>query len=64
MTGTKYKRDYGYAGMLLKTPKRVFVNQRVSRIRAKGIEPKFLLHWLQSDEFRNHFFEGETGKVS
>lgn len=65
MTGTKYKRDYGFAGILRKSNKKVFVNQRVSNIRCKkDIDPFFLLHWLQTDSFRNHFFSGETGNVN
>jgi type I restriction enzyme S subunit len=65
MTGTKYKRDYGFAGIMKKSDKKVFVNQRVSNIRCKKeINPFFLLHWLQTDAFRNHFFSGETGNVN
>ncbi|MBK8920093.1 MAG: restriction endonuclease subunit S [Saprospirales bacterium] len=65
MTGTKYKRDYGYAGIVRDTGKRIFVNQRVSNIRCKStIDPNYLLYWLQTDMFRNHFFSGETGNVN
>jgi type I restriction enzyme, S subunit len=65
MTGTKYKRDYGFAGMLKISDRRVFVNQRVSNIKCnKEINPHFLLHWLQTDDFRDQFFAGETGNVN
>jgi type I restriction enzyme S subunit len=65
MTGTKYKRDYGYAGIVPKTYKKVFLNQRVGRLRTRTtIQPKFLLYWLQTKTFRDFFFENETGNVN
>jgi type I restriction enzyme, S subunit len=65
MTGTKYKRDYGHAGIVPKTDKRIFLNQRVARLRARpAVQPKFLLYWLQTETFRNFFFENETGNVN
>ena len=65
MTGTKYKRDYGYACIVRNFEGRFFINQRVSIIRCKGkINPDFLLHWLQTDYFKNQFFSGETGNVN
>jgi len=65
MTGTKYKRDYGCAGIVRETDGSLFLNQRVARIRCgKSVLPKFLLFWLQTDLFRDFFFSGETGNVN
>lgn len=65
MTGTKYKRDYGFAAIVDETQENLFLNQRVGRLRpGKKILPMFLLYWLQSDLFRNFFFSGETGNVN
>lgn len=63
MTGTKYKRDYGYA---CPAPAGVLVNQRVGKLRPlEGkMESGFLLLCLQSSGFREQFFSGETGQVS
>jgi type I restriction enzyme, S subunit len=65
MTGTKYKRDYGYAAIVTRTKSDLFINQRVSRLRcnSKVLSP-FLLYWLQTDTFKDFFFEGETGNVN
>ncbi|MBS1507976.1 MAG: restriction endonuclease subunit S [Bacteroidetes bacterium] len=65
MTGTKYKRDYGYACIARKDSKNSFINQRVSIVRVKkDMDPNYLLHWLQTDAFKNQFFSGETGNVN
>jgi type I restriction enzyme S subunit len=63
MTGTKYKRDYGYA---CPAPAGLLVNQRVGKLRPlEGkMESGFLLLCLQSGDFREQFFSGETGQVS
>ncbi|MNQ91278.1 Type-1 restriction enzyme EcoKI specificity protein [compost metagenome] len=63
MTGTKYKRDYGFA---CPVDAGVLVNQRVGKIRAKKskIHEKYLLICLRSSVFREQFFKGETGQVS
>jgi type I restriction enzyme, S subunit len=65
MTGTKYKKDYGYVGLFL-FQKDAFVNQRVGIIRANRNEvlPKYLAIYLQSNDFRDQFFDGETGQVN
>lgn len=65
MTGTKYKKDYGYAAIVTGTEKKLFLNQRVSRLRCneKVLSP-FLLYWLQTHTFKDFFFEGETGNVN
>jgi type I restriction enzyme S subunit len=65
MTGTKYKRDYGNAALVDHTHGSLYLNQRVSRVRCgEKIQPRFLLYWMQSDLFRQHFFAGETGNVN
>jgi type I restriction enzyme, S subunit len=65
MTGTKYKRDYGNAALVDPTHGSLYLNQRVSRVRCgETLQPRFLLYWMQSDLFRQHFFAGETGNVN
>lgn len=65
MTGTKYKRDYGYAAIVHEEDGSLYLNQRVSRIRCGAkLVPRFLLYWMHSDLFRNHFFAEETGNVN
>jgi len=65
MTGTKYKKDYGCAGIVQENDGSLYLNQRVARIRCrKSVLPKFLLFWLQTDLFRDFFFAGETGNVN
>jgi type I restriction enzyme S subunit len=65
MTGTKYKKDYGYVAIVNGGDRNLFLNQRVSRLRSKPmVLPRFLLYWLQTDLFREYFFKGETGNVN
>jgi type I restriction enzyme S subunit len=65
MTGTKYKKDYGFAAMVTESEPKLFLNQRVSRLRCGDkVLPLFMLYWLQTDLFREFFFEGETGNVN
>lgn len=65
MTGTKYKRDYGNVAIVKEKEGSLFLNQRVARLRCGDkVEPLYLLFWLQTDQFRNFFFEGETGNVN
>jgi type I restriction enzyme S subunit len=65
MTGTKYKKDYGNAAIVTRTDHKLFLNQRVSRLRCKKkVLPLFMLYWFQTDIFRDFFFEGETGNVN
>jgi len=65
MTGTKYKRDYGVAAIVLDSDGSVFLNQRVGRLRCGDkVLPKFLLYWFQTDNFRDFFFSSETGNVN
>jgi len=65
MTGTKYKRDYGAASIVLDSDGSLFLNQRVGRLRCGDkVLAKFLLYWLQTDNFREFFFSSETGNVN
>jgi type I restriction enzyme, S subunit len=65
MTGTKYKKDYGYAALIAASDGSLFLNQRVARLRCNDrVVPKFLLLWLQGEAFRSYFFAGETGNVN
>ncbi len=65
-TGTRYKRDYGYVGLIQESTNRLFLNQRVSRLRcsSKRLLPQYLFLWLQSEEYRECFFKNETGNVN
>ena len=62
LTGTKYKRDYGYA-IKIDTDDILLLNQRILSLTPL-INPDYLLLALRSDEFRNQFFEFETGGVN
>jgi type I restriction enzyme S subunit len=65
LTGTKYKRDYGFVCRVGHCDKRLFLNQRVGRLRTKAsVLPGFLQMWLSSEWYRNIFFDGETGNVN
>jgi type I restriction enzyme S subunit len=64
-TGTRYKRDYGYPARINVTEKKLFLNQRVGRLRCLlGNSPGYLLAWLQTESFRDFFFSDETGNVN
>ena len=64
LTGTKYKRDYGYAVCIL-NPDKLLVNQRILCLTPlEVVNRKFLLFFLQSDIFRDVFFSNETGGVN
>lgn len=62
LTGTKYKRDYGYA-IKIDSDEILLLNQRILSLTPL-INPDYLLLALRSDEFRNQFFEFETGGVN
>jgi type I restriction enzyme S subunit len=66
MTGTKYKRDYGFVGMVGKETLPLYVNQRVSIVRPKTdrVLPEFLFLYMRSERFRMRFLQGETGGVN
>ena len=63
LTGTKYKRDYGYA-VLIENDDGLLVNQRILAITPENIERNLLLYYLCSDFFRDTFFSNETGGVN
>lgn len=63
LTGTKYKRDYGYAVLVTITGK-MLLNQRILSLRPKTDNADFICYCLQTKEFRNVFFSNETGGVN
>jgi type I restriction enzyme S subunit len=64
-TGTRYKRDYGFVGMVTENPKNLYLNQRVGRLRCKSsCLPQYLFYWLQTATFRDFYFKDETGNVN
>ena len=65
LTGTKYKRDYGYA-VYISNPSNLLVNQRILCLtpNLNKIKSDYLLFYLQSDLFRDVFFSNETGGVN
>ena len=63
LTGTKYKRDYGYA-VLIEDENEILLNQRIVAMTPKKINTKFLLYLLKSENFRDIFFSNETGGVN
>ena len=64
LTGTKYKRDYGYA-VRIDNPNSLLVNQRILCLTPKNeIKTNYLLYYLHSNMFRDVFFSNETGGVN
>ncbi len=65
MTGTRNKRDYGYA-VLVEEDNHIYLNQRVGRLRpnCEIVNPKYLQLFLNSEEYREFFFKDETGNVN
>lgn len=63
LTGTKYKRDYGYA-VLIDQDQVLLLNQRIVALKPNQVEPIFLLYFLRSNLFRDVFFSNETGGVN
>lgn len=62
LTGTKYKRDYGYAVMI--DIDGLLLNQRIVAMTPTKIKSRYLLFTLQSNYFRDIFFSNETGGVN
>ncbi|MDP1947273.1 MAG: restriction endonuclease subunit S [Nitrospirota bacterium] len=63
LTGTRKKQDYGYVAVI-RHEKGLLLNQRIARLRpADGVLPQFLALALQSEDYRNRFFDYETGNV-
>ena len=63
LTGTKYKRDYGYA-VLVNITGKMLLNQRILSLRPKNDNADFICYCLQTKEFRDVFFSNETGGVN
>ena len=63
LTGTKYKKDYGYAVFIDTLDKPLLVNQRILNVKP-DITPKFIHLLCRSEVFRDQFFEFETGGVN
>ncbi|WP_336795137.1 restriction endonuclease subunit S [Erwinia aphidicola] len=66
MTGTRLKKDYGFACIIMESDNSFLINQRVGRITPLKdiVSPKFLYLFIRSDLFRSEFFKGETGGVN
>jgi len=64
LTGTKYKRDYGYA-VCIEGEHELLVNQRILCLTpTEKIDKEYLLYYLRSEIFRDIFFSNETGGVN
>ena len=64
LTGTKYKRDYGYAVSII-DPINLLVNQRILCLTpSQDMERNYVLYYLRSNIFRDVFFSNETGGVN
>lgn len=68
LTGTVNKRDYGNVAWI-EEGNRFLLNQRVACIRGRGnsLDNKFAYYLIQTDNFKNQFFEygmGGTGNQS
>ena len=63
LTGTKYKRDYGYAVKMEHLDRDLLLNQRIMSL-TPNTEDDYLFYFLQTPEFRNDFFSFETGGVN
>ncbi|MEF2934683.1 MAG: restriction endonuclease subunit S [Streptococcus sp.] len=64
LTGTKYKRDYGYA-VCIEGEHELLVNQRILCLSpTEKIDKEYLLYYLRSEIFRDVFFSNETGGVN
>ena len=63
LTGTKYKRDYGYAILVPELEAPILINQRILCLRPV-VNKHFLLYMLRDNLFRDQFFAFETGAVN
>lgn len=64
LTGTKYKRDYGYAVCVFNT-ENLLVNQRILCLTpSPNVIRNYILYYLRSNIFRDIFFSNETGGVN
>jgi type I restriction enzyme S subunit len=63
LTGTRFKRDYGFV-TIVKNENKLLLNQRVARLRFyPPLYPVYFCYSLQSEPFRDNFFQNETGNV-
>lgn len=63
LTGTKYKRDYGYAVRVETVNDTLLLNQRILALTPLDLSDYFY-YYLQSPVFRELFFSFETGAVN
>lgn len=63
LTGTKYKRDYGYAVRVKGIKKPLLLNQRILSLKPHFMD-EYIFYYLQSSTFRDLFFSFETGGVN
>ncbi len=63
LTGTKYKRDYGYAVRVEGVEKPLLLNQRILSLNPNFMD-EYIFYYLQSSVFRDVFFSFETGGVN
>lgn len=63
LTGTKYKRDYGYAVRVETVNDKLLLNQRILALTPLDLSDYFY-YYLQSPVFRELFFSFETGAVN
>ncbi|MEH7223740.1 restriction endonuclease subunit S [Bacillus sp. JJ1566] len=63
LTGTKYKRDYGYAIKVQNQDRKLLLNQRILALKPYELSDYFY-YYLQSNTFRDMFFSFETGGVN
>ncbi|PEI52005.1 restriction endonuclease subunit S [Bacillus pseudomycoides] len=63
LTGTKYKRDYGYAVKIGNMAENLLLNQRIMSLTPNS-KDDYIFYYLQTNEFRNNFFSFETGGVN
>lgn len=63
LTGTKYKRDYGFAVRINEQENMLLLNQRILSLTPLELNDYFY-YYLQSPAFRDTFFKFETGAVN
>ncbi|HDR7771516.1 TPA: restriction endonuclease subunit S [Bacillus paranthracis] len=63
LTGTKYKRDYGYAVRVSERDESLLLNQRILSLKPHFMD-QYIYYYLQSSVFRDVFFSFETGGVN
>ena len=62
LTGTKTKRDYGYAVLIPENSQMLFLNQRMAKITPnKTVIPEFLTYSMNHRYFEDQFYRLEAG---